>query len=244
MSTIGGDKEPVESSHCTIDSLQPLYDAIISLIEDLIQGDELIIVPDGVLCLAPLSALSASIRTRTFPSLTSLRLITSSPENYHSNEALLVGDPCLKKLVTKGGKPIYPQLPHVRKKVEMIGKTLKIPTLTGTEATKAEVLERLPSAALVHIAAHGRKKTGEIALAPNPGWKSKIPNAENYLMKMSDVQAVQLRAKLVVLSCCHSGRGKVKSEGVVGIARAFLYAGARSVLVSLWAIDDEASSCQ
>ncbi|CAH3116441.1 unnamed protein product, partial [Porites lobata] len=52
---------------------------------------------------------------------------------------------------------------------------------------------------------------------------------------------VQLRASLVVLSCCHSARGEVKAEGVVGIARAFLGAGARSVLVSLWAIDDKAT---
>ena len=52
---------------------------------------------------------------------------------------------------------------------------------------------------------------------------------------------VKLRARLVVLSCCHSGRGDIKAEGVVGIARAFLGAGARSVLVSLWAIDDEAT---
>ena len=59
---------------------------------------------------------------------------------------------------------------------------------------------------------------------------------------MSDVQAANLRARLVVLSCCHSGRGKIlKGEGVVGIARAFLAAGARSVLVALWAIDDEAT---
>ena len=50
-----------------------------------------------------------------------------------------------------------------------------------------------------------------------------------------------MRAKLVVLSCCHSGRGEIKAEGVVGIARAFMGAGARSVLVSLWAIDDEAT---
>ena len=58
---------------------------------------------------------------------------------------------------------------------------------------------------------------------------------------MSDVQAVRVRAKLVVLSCCHSGRGEVKAEGVVGMVRAFLCAGARSVLVSLWAIDDDAT---
>ena len=59
-------------------------------------------------------------------------------------------------------------------------------------------------------------------------------------MTTADVQAVKLRAKLVVLSCCHSARGRVTAEGVIGIARAFLGAGARSVLVSLWAIDDEA----
>ena len=47
--------------------------------------------------------------------------------------------------------------------------------------------------------------------------------------------------QLVVLSCCHSAHGEIKAEGVVGIARAFLGDGARSVLVSLWAIDDEAT---
>ena len=47
----------------------------------------------------------------------------------------------------------------------------------------------------------------------------------------------------MVLSCCHSGKGRIlKGEGVVGIARAFLASGARSVLISLWAIDDEATT--
>ncbi|XP_078378342.1 tetratricopeptide repeat protein 28-like isoform X2 [Oculina patagonica] len=58
---------------------------------------------------------------------------------------------------------------------------------------------------------------------------------------MSDISKVQLRAKLVVLSCCHSGRGKIRAEGVVGIARAFLGSGARSVLVALWALEDSAT---
>ena len=58
---------------------------------------------------------------------------------------------------------------------------------------------------------------------------------------MADVLNAKLQARLVVLSCCHSGRGKIKAEGVVGIARAFLGAGARSVLASLWAINDEAT---
>ena len=47
---------------------------------------------------------------------------------------------------------------------------------------------------------------------------------------MSHVQATQLRARLVVLSCCHSAQGRITPQGVDGIARAFLGAGARSVL--------------
>ncbi|XP_068727719.1 tetratricopeptide repeat protein 28-like [Montipora capricornis] len=99
----------------------------------------------------------------------------------------------------------------------------------------------MKSVALIHIAAHGDSKFGEIALAPNPERTSQIPEKEDFMLAMSDVHAVGLQARLVVLSSCHSGRGKVNSEGVVGIARAFLCAGARSVLVSLWAIDDEAT---
>ena len=45
----------------------------------------------------------------------------------------------------------------------------------------------------------------------------------------------------MVLSCCHSTRGPIRAEGVIGIARAFLGSGARSVLVALWAISESAT---
>ena len=50
-----------------------------------------------------------------------------------------------------------------------------------------------------------------------------------------------MQARLVVLCCCYTGQGKVSSEGVVGIARSFLAAGARSVLGTLWPINDAAT---
>ena len=246
-SSRGSDEDPAQTSQCTTDSLQPLHDAIIGPVADLCQGEELIIVPNGSLCLAPFSALSECIRIRTVPSLTSLKLIIDSGEDYHRKTgALLVGDPCLKKVKTR-----LRQLPCAKKEVEMIGKILKIAPLTGTNATKDNVLERMQSVAVVHIAAHGGKEKGEIWLAPSVGWENnqdqgstsriKFPKEEDYILKISDVLEARLRARLVVLSCCHSGRGEVRSEGVVGIARAFLAAGARSVLASLWAISDEAT---
>lgn len=242
------DGKQAEPSQANKDALQPLYDAIIGPIADLLQGDELIIVPDGPFALAPLAALSESIRIRTVPSLTILKLIMEAPkESYNETGVLLVGDPCLQDVKKLKKKP----LKYAKEEVERIGEILKIPPLTGTEATKNEVLRRMSSVALVHIAAHGRPETGEISLAPNPGWREKQrgiskpkktePTDEDYLLTISDVQAAHLRAKLVVLSCCHSGRGEVKSEGVMGIARAFLAAGARSVLMSLWGISDKAT---
>lgn len=121
----------------------------------------------------------------------------------------------------------------------MIGRILNIAPLTGEMATKDEVLKRLSSVALVHIAAHGKMETGEIILAPNNVREDPQPQEKDYLMTAEDVLEAGLRARLVVLSCCYSGRGEVMAEGVVGIARAFLGAGARSVVVTLWAIDDE-----
>lgn len=164
LSRRGDGEGTAKPSDGTIDCLQPLYDTFIGPIEDLLLGDEIVIVPDGPLCLVPWAALSETISIRTVPSLTVLTLITDSPEGYHSKRgALLVGDPCLKQVTSRSGKPVYAQLPYARKEVEMIGEVLKIKPLTGKEATKRAVLEQITSVALIHIAAHGRKETGEIA---------------------------------------------------------------------------------
>ncbi|CAH3045351.1 unnamed protein product, partial [Porites evermanni] len=236
------DNQTSDPSQGSTDSLQPLYDVLIGPIENLLDGDELIVVPDGALSKAPWAALSETLRIRTVPSLTSLQLITDSPSGHHSKSgALLVGDPCLEKLTNKWGNPIYDPLKYAKMEVEMIGEILKSQPLTGEDATKEAVLQRIKSVSLVHIAAHGRPESGEIVLAPDPRWESDSPTEEDCIMKMSHIQAVKLRARLVVLSCCHSGQGKVSSEGVIGMARAFLFAGARSVLATLWAIDDEAT---
>ena len=221
-------------------NFKAFFDGVIGPIFDLLgpQDDELVIVPDGALCFTPWAAVIESIRIRTVPSLTSYQLILSVPEGHHRKTGtLLVGNPCFKELK----KPLD-DLPGAQEEVEMIASILNTRPLTGRQATKAEVMRWMSSVGLIHIATHGNELTAEIALSPNPGWASKFPQRKDYILKISDVQAANLRARLVVLSCCHSGRGRIlKGEGVVGVARAFLAAGARSVLVALWAIDDKAT---
>ena len=230
-------KKPIQSLD---NPFKVFYDGIIGPVVDMLgpQDDEMVIVPDGVLCITPWAAVIESIRIRTVPSLTSCQLILNVPEGHHKKTgALLVGNPCLKEL-----KGVWHDLPCAQKEVESIASILNTTPLVGRQATKAEVMKQMSSVGLIHIAAHGNALTGEIALAPNPGWTSQFPQEEDFILQMSDVQAANIRARLVVLSCCHSGQGRMlKGEGVVGIARAFLAAGARSVLVALWAIDDEAT---
>ncbi|CAH3169539.1 unnamed protein product, partial [Pocillopora meandrina] len=231
--------------------LSTLYDIVMKPVAELIEGDELLIIPDGPLWIAPYAALKdgnskylcESFTIRVAPSLASLRLIADCPDDYHkSSGALLVGDPWVSEVTNSEGKKVLEQLEYAEKEVEMIGKILNITPITGRQATKREVLKRLSSVSLVHFAAHGCPETGEIALTPDLDRISTVPTEkEDYILTIRDVLNVQLRAKLVVLSCCHSGRGEIKAEGVVGIARAFMGAGARSVVVSLWAIDDEAT---
>ena len=226
------------------------YKLIVAPAVDLLKEPEIIIVPDRSLYKVPFAALtdesgkclSERFRIRIAPSLTTLKLIQDSPLDYHSKTgALIVGDPEVGKVRYKGKRTNISRLPLAGKEAEMIGRLLGYQPLLGEQATKQAVLERLNSASLLHFAAHGDSDTGEIALAVNHTTANQLPQEEEYLLKMFDISKVQLRAKLVVLSCCHSGRGQIRAEGVVGIARAFLGSGARSVLVALWAIQDSAT---
>ena len=122
----------------------------------------------------------------------------------------------------------------------MVGRLVGFPPLVEEEATKQAVLEQISSVSLIHFAAHKIAEKGEIALSPKPTPNSRnaIPPQEAYMLTTADISRVKVRAKLVVLSCFHSGQ--IRAEGVIGIARAFLGSGARSVLVAMWAIPDSA----
>jgi CHAT domain-containing protein len=62
-------------------------------------------------------------------------------------------------------------------------------------------------------------------------------------LRLGDIYKLKLSAELVVLSSCDSALGKdLESEGIIGLPRGFLYAGAKSVIASLWRVDDAATA--
>ena len=97
---------------------------------------------------------------------------------------------------------------------------------------------------IVHFATHG------IANTQNPELSGIVMsmvddkgNVVNGFLRLTDIFNLKLAANLVVLSACQSGMGQnVKGEGMVGLTRGFMYAGAQRVAVSLWSVDDEGTA--
>jgi CHAT domain-containing protein len=75
-----------------------------------------------------------------------------------------------------------------------------------------------------------------LVLTPGPG--SGDPAADGTLTA-SEIYSLDLRADLVVLSACRSASGRITGDGIVGLTRAFMYAGAASVVASIWDVPDE-----
>ena len=140
-----------------------------------------------------------------------------------------MGDPKVGRVKVNGKVTTLCRLPGANEEAQMVSRLLGVSSLVAVKASKEEVMRRIQEVGLVHIVAHGDAWDG-------------IPKKDDFILTMKDIAKVGIRAKLVTLSCCHSGCGKIlTAEGVVGIARAFLGSGARSVLRSLWAVDDKST---
>jgi CHAT domain-containing protein len=111
--------------------------------------------------------------------------------------------------------------------------------LRGAAAAEAAVRRLAPDRALIHIATHGVVRPDDPMqsfLALSPGG---APGASgDGFLTAREVFDLRLSADLVVLSACDTGRGRIDSDGVMGFGRAFLQAGSRAVVVTLWRVAD------
>jgi CHAT domain-containing protein len=180
----------------------------------------------------------------------------SSPEQM---ELFAVGDP-LFELQAKavGGKELakvlnhrmrrataarsfqLPPLPRTRDEVQYIAGLFpagRCKVLLGSQGTEAAVKrESLRRYRRLHFATHSMiddKSPQRSAVVLTAG------DEEDGFLEVDEISDLDLDCELVVLSACQTGRGQLLSgEGIVGLTRAFLYAGARSVVVSLWSVSD------
>ena len=158
----------------------------------------------------------------------------------------------LDDAVTRGYR--FAPLPATRREVMDIAVILKIapapPHVLIGQATKATLLKReagedLSRYRFIHLATHGLLGTDvpglnqpALLLSQDAGQDENIS-----LLTMDEIFKLKLTAEMVVLSACQTGRGEVvPGEGIIGLTRAFLHAGARAVVVSHWNVADDATA--
>lgn len=146
-----------------------------------------------------------------------------------------------QRVETAGGTALVvgvadPGIPAVHREVQRVAAHLPQAAVALDEAaTLPALLARFPTATMVHLACHGIFRTDNpmfSALKLGDGW-----------LTAATVAQLRLRCALVVLSACESGRGQSSSgDELLGLARAFLGAGAATLVVSQWMVQDEATA--
>lgn len=142
----------------------------------------------------------------------------------------------------------FAPLPFSRREVEDIVRLFpgQVTAFLGPDATEDRAKSLPRETRIVHFATHGW--TDE-RLPMSSGLLLTIPDRieeqaeDGFLQAWEIFERVRLNADLVVLSACDSGRGKeLGGEGLLSLTRAFQFAGARSVIASLWEVSDEGAA--
>lgn len=228
-----------------------LYEMLVKPVEaSLSDADSLIIVPDGGLYYLAFESLSGGPSKARYlierfpisyaPSATSLLELSQPAPAAPPKTLLAFGDPTYANAAISGTRgPELTQLPFTREEVAGIASLFpreQSVLYLGANARQGSVKdETLDRYRYIHFATHGildESHPERSALALSDG-----------LLEVREVANLRLRADLVTLSACASGLGElVSGEGMLGLVRAFLYAGASSVAVSLWNVNDAATS--
>jgi CHAT domain-containing protein len=240
-----------------------LYDALLHPIPEAKQKENLVVVPDGRLHLVPFDALVddggkyvvESHSVAYAPSATGFFLLTKQnrrPRAFSHTLLAVGGVPYsggeLKQVaLTRGYDPSnLNDLPATIDEVRAAELAVHDPSntiLLGADATESALKKAdLGRYRYIHLAVHGFASNVDpdrsaLLLRSDPA------HGEDGFLQASEIVQMRLNADMVVLSACDTALGPVEGEeGIAALSRAFLLAGARSVVSTLWSIDDTFSS--
>ena len=223
------------------DHLSRLYEMIFAPIESLIAGTRLIVIPHGPLHYVPFHALKnkASYLVDRFeisysPSAAVLKLCRARGKKKESQISNLKFENPGETLVALG--VAERETPSIEEEIHALGAIFpEAIRLTGNDATRDNLLRVAPRARFLHLASHGYFRRD------NPMFSFlKLADSPLHFYSLLDLK---LNAELVTLSACHTGVNMIfPGDELHGLMRGFLYAGAPSLVVSLWAVSDRSTA--
>lgn len=209
--------------------LRELNEKLFKLLEKLVGSRKLIVVPVGALHYVPFHALFdgenyliEKHEVAYSPSATVWQFLASKPLRKAKN-AFLMGF-------------ADERIPFVNSEIEILNRIFpKAKSFTGDAATFAAFIENAPHFDVLHLACHGNFRP------ENPLFSS-LHLADGSIT-VKDICAQRLKAEIVTLSACETGLNKIfAGDEILGLARGFLSAGAKSLILSLWTVNDEAAT--
>lgn len=217
-----------------------LYSRLVEPVKPLISGNKLLVVAHGALHYMPFNVLMQEdgsmliehYTMRMLPSASILKFLKPVIRQ-NTSPVLVIGNPDL------GDQKLNLAFAESEAKAvasQMAGSRL----LLRKDATESNFRNAAGLFSHIHFATHGKFQ----AESPLDSGLYLAADGENDgMLHVAELYSMQLNADLVTLSACETGLGKISNgDDVVGLARGFLFAGARSVVSSLWSVDDRATS--
>jgi CHAT domain-containing protein/Tfp pilus assembly protein PilF len=222
--------------------------------------ERVIFIPQGELFLVPFPALVDAqgdylIKKHTIvtaPSIQVLDLTRQQRQSIGANsgspirgdDLLVVGNPIMPRVwnPANGIEEQLSSLPGAEEEAVTIAKMFATQPMLWEQASESAVVQRMPQARIIHLSTHGLLEYGnpeDSGVRDVPGAIALSPSAkDDGLLTSAEILKMKLKAELVVLSACDTGRGKITGDGVIGLSRSLITAGVPSVIVSLWSVPD------
>lgn len=205
--------------------------------------DRITIMADGPLHYIPFESLYNGseylVENTAFGYINSATLLHQLQTGTVANHQVLAFAPDFSTQ-SKNSSINFAPLPNSAEEVRHIANYFGGKTYFGNQATLKHFRENLKDYGIIHLATHAQTNDEN----PEYSFLAFTPqeNEEN-LIYVNDLYAIRLNADLVTLSACDTGLGTFqKGEGLISLSRAFFYSGARSIVNTLWKINDNSSS--
>lgn len=249
-------EEHLQGSQLVIAADGALHYVPFGVLPSQLQGGQRLLQTHDIVSVPSMSAIAAQ-RRQAAPRLGDSDLLvvadpvfTEDDPRFGSQNASTGDSP-----VTRGSSDQYAsflnnldRLVYTGREARVIGALVPEPSrslMTGFDASLSALLDKdLRGYRYIHFATHGLVDSRYPVLSALALSRfNQAGQPQDALLHLSDIYGLRLNADLVVLSACETALGReIRGEGLIGLTQGFLYAGARSLVVSLWQVPDRATS--
>ena len=246
-----------------VSTAHKLYARLLSPLQDLLAENEcLIISPDQELNYLPFEALLTQVPSdeasfKTYPYLIRHHTTHYVPsatlweemagrEQIRTKPQILAYapsfPPALELNTVEQVRSAMGKLHYNSLEVKQIADVFPVKAFLGEQASRRSFLTHAEHYPIIHLATHGKANdlSGDYSFL---AFHDKAGDTMSNILYAADIYNLNLSAEMVVLSACETGIGELqRGEGMISLARAFSYAGAKSLITTLWVVNDEATS--